>query len=265
MSAAPLAPSDWERLLGLELGRRVRVRYGRARTSVVRSLPQRDGSLELRLNAMFADAPAGVQRALAIWLRSGARAPKASLELDRWIEARLVRLHREEPRAAPSSTRGRHHDLAALAAQLLQREFAGVFDARGGPPCLTWGRAGASRSRHSLRLGSYDFAARVVRVHRVLDAHDVPEWFVRYVLFHELLHAAFEESDRRGRRLLHGPRFKEREARYPDFERARAWESRHVAALIRRARRGDVQPNPEPTPAPALPRRPAQGLLFEDA
>src|SRR6187402_3327434 len=185
MTAAGLAPSDWERLLGAALGRRVRVRYVRARTSVVRSLPQRDGSLELRLNAMFADAPGEVQRSLASWLRSGARARATSRELDRWIETRLVRLHREEPRRAPSATRGRHHDLAALAAELLEREFAGAFEQPGGPPCLTWGRAGASRSRHSLRLGSYDYAARVVRVHRVLDSGQVPEWFVRYVLFHE--------------------------------------------------------------------------------
>lgn len=248
--AAELAPLDWERLLGAALERPVRVRYVRARTSVVRSQPQRDGSLELRLNAMFADAPALVQRALATWLRSGRRARHASAELDRWIEARLVRLHREAPRRARLAARGEHHDLAALAAELIEREFAGAFETHGGAPGLTWGRAAPSRSRHSLRLGSYDYAARVVRVHRVLDAADVPDWFVRYVLFHELLHAALEECDHRGRRVLHGPRFKERESRYPDFERARAWESRHVAALIRRARRG--------APCPSV-----QGHLFE--
>lgn len=258
-SAAELAALDWERLLGTALERPVRVRYVRARSSVVRSRAQRDGSLEVRLNAMFADAPLEVQRALATWLRSGSRARRASAELDEWIRARLLRLHREEPRREPRATRGRHHDLCELAAQLLEREFAGVFEAHGGPPSLTWGRAAPSRSRHSLRLGSYDYAARVVRVHRVLDADDVPDWFVRYVLFHELLHAALEEPDRAGRRVLHGPLFREREARYPDFERARSWESRHVAALIRRARRSDA---PQQRLSPGTPRGPVQGVLF---
>jgi hypothetical protein len=41
----------------------------------------------------------------------------------------------------------------------------------------------------------------VVRVHRVLDAHDVPEWFVRYVLFHELLHAELNEPCAPGARM----------------------------------------------------------------
>ncbi|HVS19217.1 MAG TPA: hypothetical protein VMT18_11500, partial [Planctomycetota bacterium] len=192
---------------------------------------------------------------------SGARARRASAELDRWIEARLLRLHREQPRRERLSTRGRHHDLDALARELLTREFAGVFEARGGPPRVTWGRAGPSRSRHSLRLGSYDYAARVVRIHRVLDAALVPDWFVRYVLFHELLHAALEEPDVAGRRVLHGPRFRERESRYPDFDRARSWEARHIAALIRSARRGDAEPDPHSEPA----ERPArgQGLLFD--
>jgi len=263
MSAAPeLAAADWERLLGAALERPVVVSYGRARSAVVRAKPRRDGALLVRLNAMFADAPPEVQRALASWLRSGRRARRACEALDRWIEARLARLHREHPRRERLTTRGHHHDLAALAAELVAREFAGAFDAAG-PPRVTWGRSGPSRSRHSLRLGSYDYAARVVRIHRVLDAPEVPAWFVRYVLFHELLHAALEEPDEDGRRVLHGPRFREREARYADFERARRWESRHIAALIRSARRGEAAL--APTPQPNAPPAARQGVLFEDA
>ena len=36
-------------------------------------------------------------------------------------------------------------------------------------PTITWGRRGKSQSRHSLQLGIYDYHARVVRLHRVLD------------------------------------------------------------------------------------------------
>jgi len=75
-----------------------------------------------------------------------------------------------------------------------------------------------------------------VRVHRVLDQDKVPAWFVRYVLFHELLHAALEEPRRAGRRVLHGPRFRERERQYADFERAKRWELSHLDELIRAAR-----------------------------
>lgn len=261
VEAARLEAADWERLLGAALQRSVRVSYVRARTCVVQSRPQRDGSLELRLNGMFADAPDEVQRALSSWLRSGRRARRADRLLERWIEERLVRLHREEPRRAALVARGAHHDLALLAATLLEVEFAGAFEGRGGPPGLTWGRAAPSRSRRSLRLGSYDQAARVVRIHRVLDAPDVPAWFVRYVLFHELLHAALDETDGAGRRLLHGPHFRARERLYPDFARAREWEKRQLDALIRRARRGVTRPDPTPRPV----ERPlaGQGLFFD--
>jgi hypothetical protein len=235
--AARLDTGDWERLLAARLGRGVRVRYVRARTQVARSQPQRDGSLDLRLNGMFADAPLLVQDALSIWLRTPRRARRSDRVLERWIEERLARLQREEPRSLALVARGAHHDLGELSAPLLESEFPAAFDARGGPPGLTWGRAAPSRSRNSLRLGSYDAGTRVVRVHRVLDAPDVPAWFVRYVLFHELLHAAFDEHDASGRRLLHGPCFRARERLYADFARARAWEKAHIDALIRRARR----------------------------
>ena len=60
-----------------------------------------------------------------------------------------------------------------------------------------------------------------------------------------------------------------REQRYPDFERARRWESRNLAALIRSARRGPAPtPAPEPAQKPTLRTRllaPVQRLLFDDA
>jgi hypothetical protein len=231
-----LTADDLAGVLATELERPVRVTYGRARRTVVRAEECR-GVLDVRLNGMFRDAPDEVQLALARWLRSGKRARKACTVLDGWIDERLARLHREEPRPVQVQTRGTEHDLAEIAAALVRDFFKDELGAAAPP--ITWGRRAKSRSRHTLRLGSYDYSRGVVRMHPVLDQPAVPRWFVRFVLFHELLHAALGDTPEPGvRKRHHGPVFRERERAFEDYARAVEWERRNVNALIRSARTG---------------------------
>lgn len=229
-----LAEDDWQALLSAELGATVRVRYGRARHQVVR-VQRQGGVIVVTLSRFFSHAPAEVREALAKWMRSGRRASRAARTLDVWIDQRVRELTHERPVAAKLEPKGRHHDLQALCAQLIAAEFpeAGL---RCWPP-VGWGRAKGSRSRRSLRLGSYDPVDRLVRLHPVLDSPDVPDWFVRYVLFHELLHAVLDKPAHDGaRRVIHGPEFRRRERAYADYARALEWERERIHGLIRAAR-----------------------------
>ena len=252
---------DLERVLREQLERPVRVLYGRARRTPVQA-QVRDGVMVVRLNAMFADAPPDVQLALARWLRSGRRARRACSLLDEWIDDRLARLHSEEPKPVTVETMGRTHDLGALAAGVVSEHFG--LDSS--PPPVTWGRRARSRSRHTLRLGSYDYQARVIRIHPVLDQPFVPAWFVKFVLFHELLHAALDDVPEPGtRKLHHGPEFRHRERAHPDYEHAIAWERRTVDLMIASARTGRPIPGPTARRAPAVRRAVdyVQRLLFD--
>jgi predicted metal-dependent hydrolase len=117
--------------------------------------------------------------------------------------------------------------------------------------------------RRSLQLGSFDPETTLIRVHPVLDQPAVPRTFVRYVLFHELLHAELNEPCAPGRRMQHhGREFRRREAAYPGTAPALAWQERHLSALLRSARSG----KPMPLPRPEKPRRKpgfVQRLLFD--
>ena len=234
---------QWEAFLGDRLGRRVGVVYGRARTAPVQVVHDRR-TLRVRLHRFFAAAPPEVREALASWLRVGGRARRACRLLDGWIDAQLAALPPAAPRRVTLRPHGEHHDLVPLADSLLGREFVLEFEDRP-PPKITWGRRARSRARGSLLLGSFDPAAGLVRIHPVLDRPAVPAWFVRYILFHEILHAALP-----GCRLNHGPDFRARERSYPDYERALRWQRAHVSGLISAARRAKPRP-----------RRPIQGWL----
>ena len=227
---------EWSGFLARELERPVRVRFGRARRQVVVAREEH-GTLVVRMNAVFGHAPEDVRESVARWLRSGRRARRACERLDAWIaeiEGQLVSTRRVRVR-----TRGEVHDLAEIEADLLAKEF--VRTTFPGPRVVvTWGRRASSRARRSLQLGSYDGETGVVRLHPVLDQSAVPRWFARYVLFHELLHAALagQGRSRGGRTAHHGPEFQRREKVYGNYERALAWQELHTPALIVSARTG---------------------------
>ncbi len=236
----PRTVEHWERFLGERVPYPVAVRYGRSRTAPVQLLPGRAGlgaGYLVRLHRFFEHAPDEVAEDLAAWMRAGKRARAACARLDRWIHERCDALPPRTPRAERLTTRGEHHDLEALARDVLARYFAEDFHERPAP-AVTWGRRAPSRARRSLRLGSYQSERNLVRVHPVLDSADTPAWFVASVLHHEFLHAAIpDERDAAGRRLHHGPAFRARERRHPDHARSLEWQARHVGRWIRRARR----------------------------
>lgn len=244
--AAPCEPAPpldrWREFLETELDCEVRVVFTRARKTPIRIRPLRTArarGLEVRMHAFFDAAPPEVQRAVASWIRSGERAPRACRVLDDWIEAGLERLPAEPLRAEALDPRGTHYDLERLQTELLADEFRADAELHARRPAVTWGRRNGSRSRGSLRLGSYDPDVNRVRLHPVLDQPGVPEWFVRYVVFHECLHAIYPpRRDTSGRWIHHGREFRARENAYVDHARVLAWEKRNLRALVRSARSG---------------------------
>lgn len=231
----------WRSLLERHLDCAVDVVFGRSRTHPVqtRVLDRDQDGLLVRLHVMFATAPVEIGESVAKWIRSGRRARRACALLDAWIEARLGELAPTAPRQATVMTQGEVHDLTLLAAPLLAQEFAGEFQSTPGSPVLTWGRRGRSRTRHSIRLGSYVSESNLVRIHPALDQAAVPGWFVRTVIFHELLHAARPPHRGSGSRWIHhDAEFRAREATYRDHDRALRWEEQNLPRLLASARRG---------------------------
>jgi len=187
----------------------------------------RGGVLRVRLHHMFLDAPQAVASALVRYVVDADRA--ASLYIGRYIEANSARLARRS-RSLNLQMKGKHHDLYAIFNDLNDRYFDGEANA-----LITWGKHGTKRGkkRATIKLGSYAALDRLIRVHPALDRRWVPRYFVAYVLYHEMLHHIIPSSRGAGRRLLHPPEFVEREREFRYFERALAWERRHIARLLR--------------------------------
>src|SRR5207247_212999 len=120
-------------------------------------------------------------------------------------------------------TAGQTHDLAAIFARLNETRFDGQLDAR-----ITWGPVAAKRARRSIKMGSFAVEDRIIRIHPVLDQADVPDFFISWIVFHEMLHGRHDIVRKGRRRIFHTPEFLADERAYPDFERASAWEEANL-------------------------------------
>lgn len=183
----------------------------------------RSGRVHVRLSDIFKSAPMNVHRALAFILvskllrrrtppfyerayRDYAYSPDALRASD------LAR--RERGRKMISSAQGRVYDLGRMFQRLNQRFFDGQIKR----PTLTW-----SQRRTRTILGHHDGVHETIVISKTLDSEDVPEWFVEYILYHEMLHIKHPARLINGRRYYHTKAFRTDEQRYPRFNEAQLW------------------------------------------
>lgn len=179
------------------------------------------GVVALRMHHMFLGADPDVVQALATWLK------RPSCQRSGDVIDRFIRSNRHLVRRRTNAQRrlypvGTVYDLRTMYREVNDAYFHGTIDA-----AITWGRRPTGKKRRSIRFGSYSVEEHLIRIHPYLDRVEVPEFFVRYIVFHEMLHAhlGIEESPT-GRRRIHTPEFKRLEQAYPDFERAEAWQAK---------------------------------------
>jgi len=178
---------------------------------------------------MFIGAPPAVVAAVAGYAETHDR--KAATLLRRYTDANeaLIR-RRETPRSITLDTQGRYHDLREIFERVNAKYFKGTIAAR-----ITWGpRARRKRSRASISLGHYVFDDALIRIHPVLDAKDVPSYFVEWIVYHEMLHERHGMPEVDGRRVHHSPAFRRDEEKFEHYVEAVMWERTHARKLLER-------------------------------
>lgn len=188
----------------------------------------RSGRVYVRISDLLSTAPPEVIRALAFLLVARLLSRKAPREHERVYRAfaftpELLRAsdlaRRQRGRKPTSSSKGQVYDLERLFRRLNRRYFGDALD----KPVLTW-----SQRRSRSILGHHDRAHDTITISKILDSADVPEWFVEYVLFHEMLHIKHPARTINGRRYYHTAAFRADERHYPRYQQAQDWLDRVV-------------------------------------
>lgn len=195
----------------------------------------RSGRVYVRLSDICKDSPPEVLRALA-WilvaqlLRKRVPTIHDRIYRDYTLTPAVMRsldlVRRGRGRKMISSALGEVYDLDRMFAKLNRRHF----DSQIPKPTITW-----SQRRTKRILGHHDHIHDSITISKTLDSTDIPEWFVEYVLYHEMLHIKHPARLINGRRYYHTSAFRQDERKFPHYEQAQKWLER--LARLRRVPR----------------------------
>src|SRR3954451_12739465 len=124
---------------------------------------------------------------------------------------------------------GRYFDLRSNFDRLNERYFGGKLRNYQ----VVWGRKRKRRPKEYFVFGTIQEEDRVIRINPQLDQPFVPSWFLRYILFHEMLHSVVPDEDLgNGRRRVHTEEFNRRERKFRNYSRARRWEQENLGRFL---------------------------------
>jgi hypothetical protein len=110
---------------------------------------------------------------------------------------------------------GMHYSLSEIYREVNAAYFGDQIEIR---------RIGWGRRNSWTRLGHYDSLHHTITISPILDSPKVPAFVVKYLVYHEMLHAAFQNTKRH-----HPPEFHRAESAHPDFERAKKFLKEYCA------------------------------------
>ncbi|MBW1811005.1 MAG: hypothetical protein JRJ87_22640 [Deltaproteobacteria bacterium] len=193
-------------------------------TSTMISSRNQSGRLQLRLHNMFIEANDLVLKSLADYLQG---LHKGDRRLDRYIRQNANRVGRRRLANSLGAV-GLRFDLSTIRDALNRAYFKTPVDIP-----VVWARTRRRRKQRSIRLGSYSFEDRVIRIHSALDQDFVPAYVVVGVVYHEMLHHDLGAVHTGGRCLVHTGQFRKRERAFVHHRRAEAWEKKNLSKLIK--------------------------------
>lgn len=173
---------------------------------------------KVSLHRMFLEAPKNVMQALACYLKGEDK--KLAPSIKAYIEHNLQRLdYSHELDFSKLETKGNIYDLQKIYHHLNREYFdqpLGLY--------ITWFGKRRRRVCNRVTFGLYHDPLRLIKINRLLDNRYFPDYFVFYVIYHEMLHFVCPTFvDKNGCKHIHSKDFKEREKEFKYFKEAQCW------------------------------------------
>ena len=127
----------------------------------------------------------------------------------------IIKLFRPKkaPRTIILRTEGTHYHLKEIYARINQQYFEGKLDLH-----ITWFNPKKSRYQRRIVLGSYHRDKKLVKINRILDQPDIPDYYISFIVYHEMLHhVAPPILQKFRRRQIHHRQFKDLEKQFQEF------------------------------------------------
>lgn len=171
-------------------------------------------SIKVRLHENFLKAPEDVLDALKMFLRDG---KKSDWEIVSAFARRIVSENMRPARRKKLPMAGAVYDLSEIRKDVNRSFFRNKVACK-----IEWGRRVVAKKRgqksRSIRYGSWIPDLRVIRVNPLLDDVRVPYEFMRYIVFHEMLHSVVPGEQHGTRNYYHATTFRRLERSFPNLD-----------------------------------------------
>ncbi len=173
---------------------------------------------KVSVHRMFLQAPQNIMQALACYLRGEHR--KIAPSIKAYIEDNLQRLdYSHQLNLGKLQTKGRFYDLQEIYKSLNREYFDNQLDLY-----ITWFGNCERAKCNRITFGLYHDPLRLIKINRLLDNRRFPDYFVAYVVYHEMLHYVCPAYvDERGWKHIHSKEFKRQEKQFKYFQIAQQW------------------------------------------
>lgn len=182
---------------------------------------------KVSLHRMFLAAPRTIMQALTCYLKREHKILSPSIKA--YIEDNLQKLdYSHQLDLDKLQTVGKVYNLKAIYNKLNKEYFNNSLKLH-----ITWFGKTENKNRSRINFGLYYDPLKLIKINRLLDNAKIPEYFVEYVIFHEMVHYVCPAYvDEKGQKQIHSKAFKERERQYKHFELAQKWIRTHQNDLF---------------------------------
>lgn len=210
-------PGGFQKELENKVGKRLRLKINDNRASLLSVKWERDQT-SVSMHRMFLNAPNNVLDELAYYLKKKQKGLTPGLKA--FIEENWKKLDYSHLLDQKNLiTKGQVHDLERIYANVNQTYFDNKILL-----LITWYGDREKRSRSHVTFGLYYDSMKLIKINRLLDAPEVPEYIVEYVVYHEMLHHVYPAYiGQSGRRSIHSKEFKNVEKQFRAYAEAKAW------------------------------------------
>ena len=207
-------------------GKKLKVKINDNRSTML-SVRWEPDYTRVSLHRIFLDAPQNVMDDLACYLKEGDQ--PVGFTVRAFIEDNLKKLdYSHTIDAGKLYVQGRVYNLKEIYNRLNDEYFDGRLKL-----FITWFGKHELKARSRINFGLYYDPLKLIKINRLMDKTEIPEYVLSYVIYHEMLHFVCPSYyDEKGIHRIHTKEFKAMERQYEHYKRALKWIKDHQSDLF---------------------------------
>jgi hypothetical protein len=206
--------TDFQEKIAHYSGRKLKFKINDNRSTML-SVRWEPDCTRVSLHRIFLKAPQNVMEELSCYLAE--RPSQLPKSVKAFIEKSLKTLdYTHELDQSKLYSQGNVYNLKRLYESVNSEYFDGKLSLN-----ITWFGKPAQRNRSRITFGLYQDSLKLIKINRLLDSPSFPDYFLEYVIYHEMLHHVCPSYiDERGIHRIHSKEFKQQEVLFRHYSLA---------------------------------------------